>query len=135
METETHPFDQLEASERESMLAHIMAAEVSLRLRAIALAYARRMTAYDLQLLRTEMQAMQGRKPTSSAYDQAPDKEALLRFVMFEQNGQRHREVALELLRSLDGGGLRQLRSEMRHRARERQQAGHADNYNPWHRD
>jgi hypothetical protein len=54
---------------------------------------------------------------------------------MFEQNGQRHREVALELLRSLGGGGLRQLRGEMRHRARERQQAGHADNYNPWHRD
>jgi hypothetical protein len=65
------PFDLLEASVRESMLAHIMAADASLRFREVALAYARRMTSHDLQLLRVEMREVQRQKPGGSAYDQA----------------------------------------------------------------
>jgi hypothetical protein len=72
---------------------------------------------------------------TQTAFDQAPDREELLSYLMYDQSGPQRREAALEHARELSESGLCQLRSEMRHRARERQQAGHADNYSPWHRD
>jgi hypothetical protein len=74
--------------------------------------------------------------PEKSAFDQAYDREAILSYLMHESLGSpRRREVALELVRELTETGLVQLRSEMAHRARETQRAGHVDSFNPWTRD
>jgi hypothetical protein len=72
----------------------------------------------------------------NNAFDQSPDRETILSYLMHEGPGSpRRREVALELVHELTESGLAQLRAEMRHRVREAQQAGHADSYSPWHRD
>jgi hypothetical protein len=70
-----------------------------------------------------------------SAFDRAPDAPALLEHVMWGQGSPQKESVALENLRSLNEFGIAQVRAEMRYQARERQQVGHADTYNPWDRD
>jgi hypothetical protein len=65
-----------------------------------------------------------------SPFDTAPDREDLLTYLMWHQNGPQRREAALENLRSLDAFGLAQLRGEMRHNVREAQRG--ADSCDPF---